>query len=246
MNEKNFKVSQNFITSKYCINKIMKYIHLSEKDYVFEIGAGKGHFTLQLVQKCNFVTAIEIDKKLCDITHHKLENYANYEIINADILQFQFPRQKSYKIFGNIPYNISTSIVRKIVFDSSATISYLIVEYGFAKRLFNTNRSLALLLILEVDISILSKIPKDYFHPKPKVDSALIMFIRKPMTMSAKERQIYDNFVLKWINKQYHQLFTKNQFYRALKHARITDIRNVDMDQFQSLFQSYKLFNYFK
>ena len=34
---------------------------------------------------------------------------------------------------------------------------------------------LALLLMTEVDISILSKIPKEYFHPKPKINSSLIM-----------------------------------------------------------------------
>ena len=48
------------------------------------------------------------------------------------------------------------------------------MEYGFAKRLLNTNRSLALFLMTEVDISILSKI-LEYFHPKPRVNSSLIV-----------------------------------------------------------------------
>ncbi|GIN59919.1 23S ribosomal RNA methyltransferase Erm [Lederbergia ruris] len=243
MNKKNIKVTQNFITSKYYIEKIMNHISLNVKDNVFEIGAGKGHFTLELVKRCNHVTAIEINPKLCEITRNKLSNHSTYQIVNVDILQFKFPRQKTYKIYGNIPYNISTSIVRKIVFESMATISYLIVEYGFAKRLLNTNRSLALLLMVEVDISILAKIPRDYFHPKPKVDSALIMLKRKSTKMSAKERKIYEYFVMKWVNKEYKKLFTKNQFNRALKHAGINDLRNIDFDQLQSVFNSYKLFN---
>src|SRR5699024_11338703 len=53
---------------------------------------------------------------------------------------FKFPKNQSYKIFGNIPYNISTDIIRKVVFESIADESYLIVEYGFAKRLLNTKR----------------------------------------------------------------------------------------------------------
>ncbi|HDD7681684.1 TPA: 23S rRNA (adenine(2058)-N(6))-methyltransferase Erm(C), partial [Staphylococcus aureus] len=65
MNEKNIKHSQNFITSKHNIDKIMTNIRLNEHDNIFEIGSGKGHFTLELVQRCNFVTAIEIDHKLC-------------------------------------------------------------------------------------------------------------------------------------------------------------------------------------
>ena len=246
MIKKNIKISQNFITSRYYLEKIMNHINLNIKDNVFEIGAGKGHFTLELVKRCNYVTAIEIDPKLCDITHNKLSNYSNYQIVNMDILKFKFPSQKQYKIFGNIPYNISTSIVRKIVFESMATISYLIVEYGFAKRLLNTNRSLALLLMTEVDISILTKISKDYFHPKPKVDSVLIVLKRKSKKMAPKEKKIYKYFVMKWVNKEYNRLFTKNQFNKALKHAGINDLRNVGFEQLQSLFNSYKLFNNLK
>ena len=191
MNKVNIKDSQNFITSKYHIEKIMNCISLDEKDNIFEIGAGKGHFTAELVKRCNFVTAIEIDSKLCEVTRNKLLNYPNYQIVNDDILKFTFPSHNPYKIFGSIPYNISTNIIRKIVFESSATISYLIVEYGFAKMLLDTNRSLALLLMAEVDISILAKIPRYYFHPKPKVDSALIVLKRKPAKMAFKERKKY-------------------------------------------------------
>ena len=213
MNKVNIKDSQNFITSKYHIEKIMNCISLDEKDNIFEIGAGKGHFT------------------------------ADYQIVNDDILKFTFPSHNPYKIFGSIPYNISTNIIRKIVFESSATISYLIVEYGFAKSLLDTNRSLALLLMAEVDISILAKIPRYYFHPKPKVDSALIVLKRKPAKMAFKERKKYETFVMKWVNKEYEKLFTKNQFNKALKYARIYDINNISFEQFVSLFNSYKIFN---
>src|SRR5699024_11584502 len=71
----------------------------------------------------------------------KLVNHDNFQVLNKDILQFKFPKNQSYKIFGNIPYNISTDIIRKVVFESIADESYLIVEYGFAKRLLNTKRS---------------------------------------------------------------------------------------------------------
>src|SRR5699024_11248391 len=103
---------------------------------------------------CNIETVNEIYNKLCNITEKKLINHYNFQNINKDILQFKFPKNQSYKIFGNIPYNISTDIIRKVVFESIADESYLIVEYGFAKRLLNTKRSLALLLMAEVDISI--------------------------------------------------------------------------------------------
>lgn len=243
MNKINIKDSQNFITSKHHINKILSNINININDNIFELGSGKGHFTLELAQRCHYVTAIEIDPKLCKTTLKKLANFNNFHVINEDILQFKFPENKSYKIFGNIPYNISTDIIRKIVFESKATVSYLVVEYGFAKRLLNTNRSLALLLMAEVDISILSKVPREYFHPRPKVNSSLIKLKRKQSKISHEDRQKYKYFVMKWVNKEYMKIFTKNQFNKALKHAKINDINDVNFEQFLSLFNSYKLFN---
>ncbi|PEG97900.1 rRNA adenine N-6-methyltransferase family protein, partial [Lactobacillus sp. UMNPBX8] len=114
-------------------------------------------------------------------------------------------------------------------------------EYGFAKRLLNTNRSLALFLMTEVDISILSKIPREYFHPKPRVNSSLIVLKRHPSKISLKDRKQYENFVMKWVNKEYRKLFSKNQFYQALKYARIDDLNNISFEQFLSLFNSYNL-----
>src|SRR5690625_711447 len=122
----------------------MDHVNFDNHDTVYEIGSGKGHFTEELAKKCNNVTAIEIDPLMCIKTKERLANYDNFTVVNKDILQFKFPKNKKYKIYGNIPYYISTEIVRKIVFDSNAEISYLIVEFGFAKRLLNTNRSLAL------------------------------------------------------------------------------------------------------
>src|SRR5699024_633614 len=116
--------------------------------------------------------------KLCKTTENKLVNHDNFQVLNKDILQFKFPKNQSYKIFGSIPYNISTDIIRKVVFESIADESYLIVEYGFAKRLLNTKRSLSLLLMSKVYISIFTMVPSDYFHHNPKVNSSLIRLKR--------------------------------------------------------------------
>src|SRR5699024_12759585 len=103
--------SQNFITSKRNIDKIMTNISLNEHDNIFEIGSGKGHFTLELVQRCNFVTAIEIDHKLCKTTENKLVNHDNFQVLNKDILKFKFTKNKSYKILDKIHFFISKYII---------------------------------------------------------------------------------------------------------------------------------------
>src|SRR5699024_11801898 len=108
-------------------------------------------------------------------------------------------------------------------------------------------RSAALSLIADVDISILSVVPREYFHPKPKVNSSLIRLNRKKSTISYKDKQKYNYFVMKWVNKEYKKIFTKHQFNKSLRHAGIDDLNNISFEQFLSLFNSYKLLNkYFK
>src|SRR5699024_10654769 len=101
MNKKNIKENQNIMTAKRNVDKIMTNISLNEHDNIFEIRSGKGHFTLELVQRCNFVTAIEIDQKLCKTTENKLVNHDNFQVLIKDILQFKFPKKKYNKIIRN-------------------------------------------------------------------------------------------------------------------------------------------------
>ena len=224
MKQKNPKHTQNFITSRKHVKEILKYTNISKQDKVIEIGSGKGHFTKELVEMSQWVTAVEIDENLCKTTEKAVKPFNNIEVIHEDILKFNFPKSNDYKIFGNIPYNISTDIVKKIAFDSQSKYSYLIVERGFAKRLKNTQRALGLLLMLELDIEILKKVPPTYFHPKPSVDSVLIVLERHKPLILKKDYKIYQSFVYKWVNRDYRLLFTKNQLRQALKHGNVTNL----------------------
>lgn len=242
MNQKNPKHTQNFITSNKHVKEIINNTNINKEDKVIEIGSGKGHFTKELVKRSQSVTAVEIDRSLCEATKSAVEPFKNIDVIHQDILKFNFPKGTDYKIFGNIPYNISTDIVRKIAFNSSAKNAYLIVERGFSLRLQNTNRALALLLMIEMDIKVLQKVPRTYFHPKPSVDSVLIELERHESLIPKKDYRLYKSFVYKWVTGEYRRLFTNNQLRQALKHANAKTPKELTKEQFLSIFNSYKLF----
>src|SRR5699024_12479568 len=119
----------------------------------------------------------------------------------------------------------------------------IIVYDMISKRLMKTNRLMTLLLIVNINIIILSMVPKKYIHPKTKENSSLIRLNRKKSRISHKDKQKYNYFVMKGVNKEYKKIFTKNQFNNSLKHAGIDDLNNISFEQFLSLFNSYKLFN---
>ncbi len=114
MNKINLKDSQNFITSKKHINDILSQTNIGKNDTVIEIGSGKGHFTRELVKICHFLTAVEIDTKLVSMMQRSIKRSENIQVVHADILKYRFSKgNQPYKIFGNIPYNISTKIIKK-------------------------------------------------------------------------------------------------------------------------------------
>lgn len=83
---------------------------------MLEIGSGKGHFTNELLKISGFVTAIEIEDRLYKITKNMTSTSDNIEVLNYDILKFNFRKYDVQKIFGNIPFNISTDIIKKNYF----------------------------------------------------------------------------------------------------------------------------------
>ncbi|RIM95532.1 rRNA adenine N-6-methyltransferase family protein, partial [Staphylococcus shinii] len=165
MNNKNPKNSQNFITSQKHINEILNETNIGIDDNIIEIGTGKGHFTKYMSNIARFITSIEIDKALYCNLKNDISLSTNIELVNKDILIYEFPKYKQYKVFGSIPYNISTEIVKKILYESNAEYNYLNVEFGFAKRIMDKKRALALLLLPKIDIESLKVILNSYFHP---------------------------------------------------------------------------------
>ena len=118
MNKVNIKDSQNFITSKYHIEKIMNCISLDEKDNIFEIGAGKGHFTAELVKRCNFVTAIEIDSKLCEVTRVTIQPKER-----RDRLARFYQTSARITSRGDCPFFHAVSAMEWIAWKASALVS---------------------------------------------------------------------------------------------------------------------------
>lgn len=239
---KKIRYTQNFLTSQYILSQISKQVNFTSDDTVYEIGTGKGHLTELISRRCKELKTIELDYKLWKYSKNKLSDRENITFIHQDIMKYAFPNKQSYKIIGNIPYNLSTDIVKKIIFESSANESYLIVEEGFFKRISDRRKKLCLLFSAKVEIDLLLKIPKEHFHPMPKINSVLIKITRHRDLIKEKDWHLYTDFVEHFVRKEFRCLFTKNQFKRALVFGKIKDLNKITYQQFLSLFNSYLLF----
>lgn len=107
----------------------------------------------------------------------------------------------------------------------------------------NSSRRLPEILQRPATASELLKLPAECFHPKPKVNSVLIKLTRHTTDVPDKYWKLYTYFVSKWVNREYRQLFTKNQFHQAMKHAKVNNLSTITYEQVLSIFNSYLLFN---
>ncbi len=108
------KVSQNFLTSRRILMRLLQRTTINQQDDVIEIGPGKGHITSLLIEKSRHVTAVEFDEYLYCKLYDKFNGIDKLTLIHKDFLQFRLPERSDYKVFANIPFSITTQILRKL------------------------------------------------------------------------------------------------------------------------------------
>jgi 16S rRNA (adenine1518-N6/adenine1519-N6)-dimethyltransferase len=174
-------LGQNFLIDEKVLSEIIKASELNKNDTILEIGPGLGTLTNRLVKKCGTVVAIEKDKKMAELIKEKKE----LNIINDDILKInlnklinKYSKNKKYKLISNIPYYITSSVIKLFLENSiQPELIVLLVQKEVAERICAKPGKLSV-LALSVQIygepEIISYISSSSFYPEPKVDSAIL------------------------------------------------------------------------
>ena len=143
----------------------------------------------------------------------------------------------------SIEENEANCFAAELLLEDGKVLECLSEHTFFETATLDIHRTLGLLLHTQVSIQQLLKLPAECFHPKPKVNSVLIKLTRHTTDVPDKYWKLYTYFVSKWVNREYRQLFTKNQFHQAMKHAKVNNLSTVTYEQVLSIFNSYLLFN---
>lgn len=223
--------SQNFITDRRLIQRIINLSNISEKDTVIEIGTGKGHLTDALCKKGGRVCSVELDRRLYERAGERLERHSNLSLVCGDFLKYSLPLKGNYKIFANIPYFITTQIIKKLTEAANPpTDIWLIMEKGAAKRFTGSPRETTASLMLKVnwEMKIMYHFRREDFHPMPSVDSVLLYFSRKAKPdLSRSECGAFRKFIehsMKYGICGKRGLLTKRQAEAALKRAGMAEL----------------------
>jgi len=180
-------LGQNFLMDSNIRNKILQAVDLINEKNILEIGPGLGFLTNKLLQKNIKLTAIELDHRAIEILKKDLGHKPNFHLIQGDILDQNLDDifgNKAYSIAANIPYNITSPILKKILANTNnkPKTAILMMQKEVGEKLCSPQKNSILKISVDIfaEPEILFPVPRNSFFPVPNVDSVIVkLTIRK-------------------------------------------------------------------
>lgn len=195
----NKKLGQNFIFDKNILNKIVSLLDPNSSDLVIEIGPGLGGLTEAMLNSgFKKILLIEKDKKLSNILIDIKSRFPkNLDVQFEDALNFDFTSLnfKKISVISNLPYNVATKILTKLLFEqyNSRKFNNLILMFQrevaeriVAKHSTKNYGRLSIISQYLYECSISFNLNPSVFYPKPKVDSSIVSFNSKKIPSNPK------------------------------------------------------------
>ncbi|MDA8347108.1 MAG: 16S rRNA (adenine(1518)-N(6)/adenine(1519)-N(6))-dimethyltransferase RsmA [Thermaerobacter sp.] len=172
------RLGQHFLVDFNARERIVAALELQPGDRVLEIGPGLGALTQRLVELCDDVRAIEIDRALAAYLRDRFG--ARLQLHEGDALEADFRELlgPAGKLVGNLPYYISTALVVRIL-EAAPPLAVLMLQSEVALRLSAPPGSpergaLSVLREYAADIDSVTRVGAGLFYPPPQVGSQVI------------------------------------------------------------------------
>ena len=222
-------LGQNFLIEKNIVKKIINLSNIQNR-HVIEIGPGNGELTDEIINnKPKSITLIEKDFDLSKKLRKKYSENKNLIIFNNDVLKFDLEKiiKKESMIIGNLPYNISSQILVKMIKFKKWPPNFYDLIFMFQKELgekiiglYQTPNYGRISILANSRLKVINNffVSPNCFRPKPKITSMVIHFKPKSTLLSIKDilnleevTKIFFSNKRKMINKNIKKLFTQKQ-----------------------------------
>jgi len=216
-------LGQNFLIDREVLEQIVSTCNITNKE-ILEIGPGTGNLTTYILKKNpKKLYVVEKDDELAILLKEKFDT--EIEIINDDILKIneESISEQKLTVFGNLPYNISTEILSKWIFNISKNFWFenlvLMFQKEVADRIiaeFNNSKygRLSILTSWKLNVKKIIDIKPQSFSPRPKIDSSLLLFTPKENFFKLKNSKnlemitrVFFSHRRKMLKKPFNQTF---------------------------------------
>ena len=196
------RFGQHFLAPAWA-DRVVEAIGPRAADRFLEIGPGPGALTLRLARRVARLTAIEIDRDLAEDLRFQLPPSA--EIVVGDILDIDLAPYLAagpLRVAGNLPYNISSPILFKLLAlaDPNLVDATVMLQLEVADRLAARPGTkeygvLTIFASVQADVKRLLTLPPGAFRPAPKVHSAVVKLTFKPSVVSPGLFPVFERMV---------------------------------------------------
>ncbi len=187
-------LGQHFLVDARVASRHVAHAKIRSSDTVLEIGPGLGVLTRRLADRAKHVVAIEADRRFAAYIRTTLPAI---EVIEGDALKVPWP---SFDVLAaNLPYQISSPLTFRLL-EHPFERAVLMYQWEFARRMIAKPGTadysrLSVGLYRRARCEILERVPRNAFHPQPRVDSALVRLEPRPSPFPVADPHGYDAVV---------------------------------------------------
>ena len=216
-------LGQNFLVDPNLQRKIVAAVGAGEDEPVLEIGPGRGALTEHLAGRMVRLTAVELDDELAAALARRYEDNPRVDVVHGDVLSLDLaalcPGWARTVVVGNIPYNITTPIVFRLLRLPYPSDIVLTVQAEVAARMLagpgsRTYGALSVGVGIHANPSRVCKVPRTAFRPVPRVDSAVVRLTpRSPPRLTAPEAarvRVLTRAAFSWRRKQLGTILSRH------------------------------------
>ncbi|GAB2945091.1 16S rRNA (adenine(1518)-N(6)/adenine(1519)-N(6))-dimethyltransferase RsmA [Hafnia psychrotolerans] len=182
------RFGQNFLTDQFVIDSIVSAIHPMPGQAVVEIGPGLAALTEPVASRLDSMTVIELDRDLAARLETNPKMLGKLRVIQSDAMKVDFGELSKelgqpLRVFGNLPYNISTPLMFHLfLYTDAISDMHFMLQKEVVNRLVAGPNSKAfgrLTVMAQYYCNIIPvlEVPPESFTPAPKVNSAVVRLI---------------------------------------------------------------------
>ncbi len=190
-------LGQHFLVDGSVLRTILEAAELTPDDVVLEVGPGLGILTRELAQRAGRVIAVELDDRLAQLLKENLAESRNVTVINENILDIdptKLPLGKRYKVVANLPYYITSPVLRHFLEASVKPTMILVMVQKEVARVIVARPGERSVLSISVQFygrpRIVGYVRARAFYPAPEVDSAILridLYAQPPIPVTDPE-----------------------------------------------------------
>ncbi len=174
-------MSQNFLRDSQAIQRFIGALPLKDGHLCVEAGAGDGALTVRLARHFGAVTAWELDPAMTQRLAHRVQHAPGIQVRTGDFLASP-PPGRDFHLAGNLPFGITTQIVRWALAAPTLISATVITQLEFARKHTGDYGRWTLTTVRSwpsFSWTLAGRIARTSFTPIPAVDAGIVRIQRR-------------------------------------------------------------------